>query len=423
MAPKDAKQPEEQDEVSFPEATAAPVRDKYGDVNENTDSSDWKRRIIDRLNTWLKRSYSLDDPHRLLASFVLTLAAVAFFKLRRNGALKRLLPALMAPFRRPEYHYATGASLSLLRNSAFQGMIQRALVGSSEIFFQDSEGHWKRASLPPGSPSLLSDLLDILARGGCSDVSALPESFWSKIATPTLAALPFIYLGLMYKILRNLNGGEDIISKLHHAQKGRTTFADVAGLPQTIGEVQELVTYLESPELYQTLGAQAPRGILLYGPPGSGKTLLARAVAGEANCDTFCACSGSDFCEMYVGRGAARVRAVFDRARREARRNRYGRNWLPSMWRGSSYGRRRKATAIIFIDELDALAKSRSYGGLSSNDERDQTLNQLLTEMDGFSNESDVAMIVIAASNRAGMFQLCNSCNTVFDRRDLTTFV
>ncbi|OEU22668.1 AAA ATPase, partial [Fragilariopsis cylindrus CCMP1102] len=199
------------------------------------------------------------------------------------------------------------------------------------------------------------------------------------------------------------------------------SFSDVAGLDNILPEVREIVSYLQNPSGYHSLGAMPPRGILLHGEPGTGKTLLAKAVAGEAECDAFCVCSGSDFCEMYVGRGAARVRKLFKEARKVALKN-YDRKqrlkqgrWLPSWGLTAKHvdtGKKeekkdnsclRPATAIIFIDELDALAKSRSYDGItSSNDERDQTLNQLLTEMDGFhtnKNDVPVTVIVIAATN------------------------
>jgi cell division protease FtsH len=168
-----------------------------------------------------------------------------------------------------------------------------------------------------------------------------------------------------------------------------------------MGDVKEIVSFLKDPTLYNALGAKPPTGVLFHGPPGSGKTLLAQAIAGEADCNAFIACCGSDFCEMYVGRGASRVRSIFSEARSTAKRRRSTSSWLP--WKKNVS--KRPATAIIFIDELDALAKSRSYDTMTSNDERDQTLNQLLTEMDGFpSQEQDVIIIIIAATNRAGKF-------------------
>jgi cell division protease FtsH len=389
------------------------IDNKKSDKNNN--HHDWKERLVVRLRRWLEADEDgYSGRYRLIATTILTFAAISLYKYRKNKRLARLWPTLLTLFQRPDYRKATDASLSLLRTSASQGLVQRALVGSSQIIFQQTGGEWRTSKLPPNSPSLQSELLEMLATGGCSEVSALPESIWSQLATPVLTALPFVYLALVYKIFKNMHGGTDtIVSKSTGSnQKGKTTFAHVAGVDSTIQEVQELVWYLADPSRYQTLGALPPRGVLLHGPPGSGKTLLARAVAGEANCETFIACSGSDFCEMYVGRGAARVRALFEQARQEARRkqrsNRGG--WW---WKTSTSSPQRPATAIIFIDELDALAKSRSYGGPGGNDERDQTLNQLLTEMDGFPSETDVTMIVIGASNRAGR---CNQLLLYFGR-------
>ena len=419
MAPKDSTSEERQGESMS--------RRQFDDDEENisTDDGDssrtqfnrkssknWKQALIRRLKALLYDDSEASKKYRMAATAILTFAAISLYKRfqtqrgnQSRTSLSSLLPSILITLlQAPEYSKATESSLSNLRSAAVKGLVQRALLSSSEIVYQDrSSGRWRKTALPSGTAAatLQADLMEKLSQGGCSDISALPETFASKLASPAMMALPFVYLGLMYKILKNLHGGDiDSSSKNNSTldHKGRTTFRDIAGLGSTISEVQELVWFLADPDRYQTLGAQPPRGVLLHGPPGSGKTLLARAVAGEANCDTFIACSGSDFCEMYVGRGAARVRSLFARARTEARR-RAKDSWIP--WARSE----RRATAVIFIDELDALAKSRSYGSMNGNDERDQTLNQLLTEMDGFPDQSssdDVTMIVIAATNRAG---------------------
>ncbi|KAG7366315.1 ATP-dependent metallopeptidase HflB [Nitzschia inconspicua] len=351
--------------------------------------------------------------------------------------LGKIAASSLAMIKQPEYASAREASLTLLRTAAQQGVIQKAFMGPSRIVFSTQDG-WNKTTLPSNSPTLQSDLLELLHQGGCTDVSALPESLGSKLATPLLTALPFVYLALVYRILKGLhNGSEDgghfFLSKLltHNgggsnttANSNKTKFADVAGLDDVLPEIREIAYYLQHPSNYHALGAEPPRGILLHGSPGTGKTLLARALAGEADCDAFISCTGSEFVEMYVGRGAARVRSLFQQAKQVALLNhsrKYGYDgglfwkWLSNL-RNAPHttteqieAADRPPTAIIFIDELDALAKARSMGMMNSNDERDQTLNQLLTEMDGFHNSNSsmrtdplafVTIIVIGATNR-----------------------
>jgi cell division protease FtsH len=171
----------------------------------------------------------------------------------------------------------------------------------------------------------------------------------------------------------------------------RTTFADVAGIDEATEDLEEVVDFLKNPDRYRALGAMVPRGVLLAGPPGTGKTLLARAVAGEADVPFF-SLSASEFVEMYVGVGASRVRDLFEQAMKEA-------------------------PAIVFIDELDAIGRSRSAGSFSSggHDEREQTLNQVLTEMDGFTGSEGV--IVLAATNRPEILDSALLRPGRFDRR------
>ena len=171
---------------------------------------------------------------------------------------------------------------------------------------------------------------------------------------------------------RTLGFGRIKTKTLVEDEKRKTTFKDVAGCDEEKAELEELVEFLKNPESFTELGARIPRGVLLVGPPGTGKTLLARAVAGEAGAP-FLSISGSDFVEMYVGVGASRVRDLFEQAKK-------------------------KAPAIVFIDEIDAVGRHRGAGTGGGNDEREQTLNQLLVEMDGFGTNSGI--IVIAATNR-----------------------
>ncbi|MPY68446.1 AAA family ATPase, partial [Deinococcus sp. SDU3-2] len=167
------------------------------------------------------------------------------------------------------------------------------------------------------------------------------------------------------------------------------TFADVAGCDEAKSDLQEVVDFLRHPERYHLLGARIPHGVLLVGPPGSGKTLLAKAVAGEARVPYF-SISGSDFVEMFVGVGAARVRDLFEQARKSA-------------------------PCIVFIDEIDAVGRKRGVNLQGGNDEREQTLNQLLVEMDGFGSGQEV--IILAATNRPDVLDAALLRPGRFDRQ------
>lgn len=192
----------------------------------------------------------------------------------------------------------------------------------------------------------------------------------------TLMILITVAFGFL--IMRWMSGGNSPFSfgrskhKLYEDTENKTTFEDVAGIEEAVAELREIVDFLKTPEKYQALGGRIPKGVLLVGPPGTGKTLLAKAVAGEADVPFF-SMSGSDFVEMFVGVGASRVRDLFGQA--ESR-----------------------APCIVFIDELDALGKTRGHGAVGGHDEREQTLNQLLVEMDGFGSNRGV--IIMAATNR-----------------------
>ena len=203
--------------------------------------------------------------------------------------------------------------------------------------------------------------------------------FVNLLPTFILGILLVILLVIMMKRMNSMGGDMNktlnfgkINAKKQQDQKSKTTFEQVAGADEEKEELSEMVDFLKCPEKFSTLGARIPKGVLLVGPPGIGKTLLARAVAGEADVPFF-SISGSDFVEMYVGVGASRVRDLFDQAKKEA----------PS---------------VIFIDEIDAVGRHRGAGMGGGHDEREQTLNQLLVEMDGF--EKNQGVIVIAATNR-----------------------
>lgn len=213
------------------------------------------------------------------------------------------------------------------------------------------------------------------------EVTAKPmESGESPILRYASAYLPVLLLvGLCFMVFRQMQGGGGRAmgfgksrAKLLTEKTGRVTFEDVAGIDEAKSELQEIVEFLRDPQKFTRLGGKIPKGALLVGPPGTGKTLLARAIAGEANVPFF-TISGSDFVEMFVGVGASRVRDMFEQGKKSA-------------------------PCIIFIDEIDAVGRHRGAGLGGGNDEREQTLNQMLVEMDGF--ESNEGVILIAATNR-----------------------
>ena len=221
------------------------------------------------------------------------------------------------------------------------------------------------------------ELVSLLAEHGI-DFSGKVESTWfTTLLSWILPAL--IFVGIWMLMARRMGGGSGGLMSIGkskakvYMEKGTgITFDDVAGIDEAKEELEEVVEFLKTPERFQALGGRIPRGVLLVGPPGTGKTLLAKAVAGQAEVPFF-SISGSDFVEMFVGVGAARVRDLFEQAKKHA-------------------------PAIIFIDELDALGKARGVGSFGGHDEREQTLNQLLTELDGF--DTNVGIILMAATNR-----------------------
>src|SRR5712692_2566124 len=206
--------------------------------------------------------------------------------------------------------------------------------------------------------------------------SAFGDAFWVWLMPLVLAV---VFLGLMMRRMGGLGQGPQSVmsfgktrAKIQSESNTGVGFKDVAGIDEAVEELREIVEFLKTPEKFRRLGGRIPKGVLLVGPPGTGKTLLARAVAGEAGVPFF-SLSGSEFVEMFVGVGAARVRDLFAQAQA-------------------------KAPCIIFIDELDAIGKSRNAGFAGGHDEREQTLNQLLAEMDGF--DARVGLIILAATNR-----------------------
>ena len=259
----------------------------------------------------------------------------------------------------------------------FKQMITRGEVVAVSFDDQDiqivtTSGIRYSSYLPFSDPSLVDKLED----EGIQISSRKPSPFLSFL----LSWLPFIiFLGFWIFMMRSMGGGSGRVfsfsrsrAKLFEKGESKVTFADVAGVDEAKEELEEVIEFLKEPNRFQKLGGKIPRGVLLIGRPGTGKTLLARAVAGEANVP-FYSISGSDFVEMFVGVGASRVRNLFDQAKKTA-------------------------PCIAFIDEIDAVGRHRGTGLGGGHDEREQTLNQLLVQMDGF--EVNDFVIIIAASNR-----------------------
>jgi cell division protease FtsH len=256
-----------------------------------------------------------------------------------------------------------------------QGTVSKVTIEGRVLRVQKSDGR-KYTVYSPSDPWLVSDLL----KGGVT-VEAKPEEEPSLLMNIFVSWFPMLLLiGVWIFFMRQMQGGGrggafsfgKSRARMLDESTNTVTFADVAGCEEAKEEVAELVDFLRDPSKFQKLGGRIPRGVLMVGSPGTGKTLLARAIAGEAKVPFF-SISGSDFVEMFVGVGAARVRDMFEQAKKHA-------------------------PCIVFIDEIDAVGRQRGAGLGGGNDEREQTLNQLLVEMDGFETGSGV--IVIAATNR-----------------------
>lgn len=263
------------------------------------------------------------------------------------------------------------------------GDVQKAVVNSNEqrvdlqLKSADSKnGKYVQFYYASARASQVIQALEKRPPAQENDVISTPNVFGNLLLT----LVPFLLIGLFFwwMMSRMQGGGGGVMNfgksraKPLSKDHPKVTFADVAGVNEAIEELQEIKEFLSEPAKFRAVGAKIPRGVLLYGPPGTGKTLLARAVAGEAGVPFF-SISGSDFVEMFVGVGASRVRDLFEQAKANA-------------------------PAIIFVDEIDAVGRHRGAGLGGGNDEREQTLNQLLVEMDGFDSNTNV--ILIAATNR-----------------------
>ncbi|MCH2077893.1 MAG: ATP-dependent zinc metalloprotease FtsH [Rhodobacteraceae bacterium] len=285
---------------------------------------------------------------------------------------------LLALFRLFSGDGATGQSGTLSYSEFVEavegGSVSSAVIDGERITFQGADSRTYTTVQP--SDANVSDLL--IANDVAVQVQPQEDSIFQTLF---LTLLPFLLLiGVWVYFMNRMQGGGrggamgfgKSRAKLLTEKHGRVTFDDVAGIDEAKEELEEIVEFLRNPQKFSRLGGKIPKGALLVGPPGTGKTLLARAIAGEAGVPFF-TISGSDFVEMFVGVGASRVRDMFEQAKKNA-------------------------PCIVFIDEIDAVGRSRGVGYGGGNDEREQTLNQLLVEMDGF--EANEGIIIVAATNR-----------------------
>ena len=279
----------------------------------------------------------------------------------------------------------------------FMDMVEKDRVKQVTITGNEVRGTFRdensslRTLIPSNYPDIYTTLREKRVNVEIKDVSS---ANWVSII---INAIPFVLLlGFWIFMMRQMqSGGNKALSfgksraRLHSSQQKKVTFKDVAGVEEAKDELQEIIEFLREPQKFQKLGGRIPKGVLLIGPPGTGKTLLARAIAGEANVPFF-SISGSDFVEMFVGVGASRVRDLFEQGKKNA-------------------------PCIIFIDEIDAVGRHRGAGLGGGHDEREQTLNQLLVEMDGF--ESNEGVILVAATNRPDVLDPALLRPGRFDRR------
>ena len=274
--------------------------------------------------------------------------------------------------------------------------ISQVKVEDNQILFEGNDGKVYKTGLM-NDPDLVNRLHDSGAQFG-GEIVEETSPLLNILLTWVLPVVLFVALGqFMSKKLMDRAGGPNSLmfnggnssARVYVQSSDGIKFDDVEGVDEAEESLQEIVDYLHNPDKYRQIGASMPKGVLLVGPPGTGKTMLAKAVAGEANVPFF-SISGSEFVEMFVGMGASKVRDLFRQAKE-------------------------KAPCIVFIDEIDAIGQKRNSGNLGGNDEREQTLNQLLTEMDGF--EGNTGVIILAATNRPDSLDPALTRPGRFDRR------
>jgi cell division protease FtsH len=301
---------------------------------------------------------------------------------------------LVFPFESTRGGSTDEISYSAFLSEAAQKHIDQVTIGENGVSGQLKSGGVFRVYVPKGDASYIG----VLQNSGAKIIVDPParSPLW---LTLLVLLLPFLVLAGLWMVMAQRQGRQSgsnqamsfgkSQARLHIGGQPRVTFNDVAGVEEAKDEFEEIVEFLRHPRTFQALGAKIPRGVLLAGPPGSGKTLLAKAIAGEVGVPFF-SISGSEFVEMFVGVGASRVRDLFDQAKKHA-------------------------PCLVFIDEIDAVGRHRSSRPGGGNDEREQTLNQLLVEMDGFGTNSGI--IVIAATNRPDILDAALLRPGRFDRR------
>ena len=313
----------------------------------------------------------------------------------RNLVVWAVILAVVLYFFLPLYRTRTPReeiSYSQFITYAQAGRIADVTIGDETITGRLKDNQSFRTFVPPNDTSYLA-----LLQSRNVQIHVEPKSksaLWPSLLSTMLPF--FLLIGLWLLMLRQAQSGSNQAmsfgksrARLHTENRPKVTFDDVAGVDEAKEELQEVIEFLKHPKKFQALGAKIPRGVLLVGPPGSGKTLLAKAVAGEAGVPFF-SISGSEFVEMFVGVGASRVRDLFEQAKKSA-------------------------PCLVFIDEIDAVGRQRGAGLGGGHDEREQTLNQLLVEMDGF--DPNAGIIVIAATNRPDILDPALLRPGRFDRR------
>jgi len=299
---------------------------------------------------------------------------------------------LVVAFQQNRTRQDTPITFTEFLNRVEAGKVKSIAITGNEVRgeYKDQQGGL-RTLIPANYPDIYNLLRD---KGVDVDIKESSSGNW---VTVLINIVPFVLMiGIWVFLMRQMqSGGNKALSfgksraRLHSSQQKKVTFKDVAGVEEAKEELQEIIEFLREPQKFQKLGGRIPKGVLLIGAPGTGKTLLARAIAGEANVPFF-SISGSDFVEMFVGVGASRVRDLFEQGKKNA-------------------------PCIIFIDEIDAVGRHRGAGLGGGHDEREQTLNQLLVEMDGF--ESNEGVILMAATNRPDVLDPALLRPGRFDRR------